>query len=73
MEVDEGSDQNSDIMPHWMAAYARLKNEFTDDEKYHNLMAWLIYGFAAIFMTKTWFMYVQNEKCVAVVMHLLRY
>ena len=24
-----------------MAAHARLKNEFTDDEKYHNLMRWL--------------------------------
>ena len=25
-----------------MAAHARLKNEFTEDEKYHNLMRWLI-------------------------------
>ena len=25
-----------------MAAYARLKNEFTEDKKYHNLMRWLI-------------------------------
>ena len=25
-----------------MAAHARLKNEFTEDEKYHNLMCWLI-------------------------------
>ena len=24
-----------------MAAHARLKNEFTEDEKYHNLMTWL--------------------------------
>ena len=24
-----------------MAAHARLKNEFTEDEKYHNLMSWL--------------------------------
>ena len=31
----------SDIQPHGMAAHARLKNEFTEDEKYHNLMAWL--------------------------------
>ena len=29
--------------PHWMAAHAPLKNEFTEDEKYHNLMRWLIY------------------------------
>ena len=38
IEVDEGSDQKSDIEPHWMAAYAHLKNEFTEDKKYHNLM-----------------------------------
>ena len=25
-----------------MAAHARLRNEFMEDEKYHNLMAWLI-------------------------------
>ena len=24
-----------------MVAHARLKNEFTEDEKYHNLMTWL--------------------------------
>ena len=33
----------SDIKPHWMTAHARLKNEFTEDEKYHNLMTWLIF------------------------------
>ena len=43
-EDDEGSDKKSDIKPHWMDAYARLKNEFTEDEKYHNLMTLLIYG-----------------------------
>ena len=26
-----------------MAAHVRLKNEFTEDEKYHNPMRWLIY------------------------------
>ena len=41
MGVDEGSDQNSDIYRHWMAAHAHLKNEFMEDEKYHNLMTWL--------------------------------
>ena len=41
MEVDEGSDQKSDIQPHWMAVHARLKNEFTEDEKCHNLKRWL--------------------------------
>ena len=42
MEVDERSDQKSDIYRHWMAAHACLKNEFTEDEKYHNLMTWFI-------------------------------
>ena len=41
MEVDEGFDQKSDIKPHWKVAHARLKNEFTEGEKYHNLMRWL--------------------------------
>ena len=26
------------VLPHGMAAHAYLKNEFTEDEKYHNLM-----------------------------------
>ena len=34
MEVDEGTDQK----PIWMAAHAHLKNEFTGDKKYHNVM-----------------------------------
>ena len=41
MEVVEWSNQKSVI---WMAAHARLKNEFTEDEKYHNLMTWLIFS-----------------------------
>ena len=41
MEVDEESDQKSDICPHWMAVHARLKNEFTEDDKCHNLVRWL--------------------------------
>ena len=41
MEVDEGFDKTSDIWPHRMAAHVRLKNEFTEDEKYHNLITWL--------------------------------
>ena len=39
MEVDKWSDQKSDIQPHGMAAHTCLKNEFTEDEKCHNLMA----------------------------------
>ena len=30
-----------------MAAHVRLKNEFTEDEKYHNLMRWLIFSVSA--------------------------
>ena len=41
MEVDEGPDKKSDIWPHWMAVCVHLKNEFTEDKKYHNLMIWL--------------------------------
>ena len=40
MKVNERSDQKSDILPHYMAAHARLKNEFTEDKKYHNPMTW---------------------------------
>ena len=43
MEADKGSDQKSDIYPHWMAVPAHLKNEFTEEEKFHNLMWWLNY------------------------------
>ena len=39
MEVDEGSDQKSDIQPHWMVAHACLNTEFTEDEKSHKLMS----------------------------------
>ena len=31
------------LAPHWMAAHVRLKNQFTEDEKYHNLMRGLNY------------------------------
>ena len=43
MEVDKGFDQISDIQPFRMAAHARLNNEFTEDEKCHNPMSWLIH------------------------------
>ena len=45
MIVDEGSEEKSDIKPHWMAVHAHLKNEITVDEKCHNLMTWLISGY----------------------------
>ena len=41
MEVDELSDQRSDIQPHWMAAHLHLKNEFMEDKKYHNFLSWV--------------------------------
>ena len=31
-----------------MAAHACLKNEFTEDEKYHNLMNWLNCNFVQV-------------------------
>ena len=40
-----------------MAAHALLKDEFTEDEKYHYLMTWLIYQFHAEpsgFAAKNW-------------------
>ena len=40
MEVDEGSAKKSDILPHWMAVHAHLKNEFMEEEKNHNLTSW---------------------------------
>ena len=42
MEIDKGFDLKSEICLHWMAAHVRLKNELTEDDKYHNLMRWLI-------------------------------
>ena len=32
-----------------MAAHMRLNNEFTKDQKCHNLMRWLKYGQAKVF------------------------
>ena len=39
------TDFNPQLMAcmHWMAAQACLKNDFTEGEKYHNLMRWLIW------------------------------
>ena len=48
MEVDKGSNQKSDILPHWMAAHARLKNEFKEDEKCHYLISWLNYCYKVL-------------------------
>ena len=57
MEVDEGCDQKIRHLAPWMAAHACLKNEFTEDEKCHNLMSWLI--FRLTFST------ILNEPCHA--------
>ena len=37
MEVDEGSDQKSDMWSHLMATHARLKIENTEGDKCYNL------------------------------------
>ena len=34
--------KNQNSSPHWMAAHAHLKNEFTENKKDHNLMRCLI-------------------------------
>ena len=39
---------------HWMAVHARLKNEFTEDKKCHNLMSWLILSFGHITVKQHW-------------------
>ena len=39
----KGPTKNQTSSPHWMAALARFNNEFMEDEKYHNLVTWLIY------------------------------
>ena len=52
MEVNEESDQKSDIYPHWMAAHAHLKNEFTEDKKCQNLMSWWA-GSIVVFFLKS--------------------
>ena len=46
MEVDEGSDQKSDVWRQLMAVHACLKNEFTEGEKCQNLMGWIICKFS---------------------------
>ena len=38
-------------LPHWMAVHVRLKNEFAEDEKYHNFMTWLIWYFSDLVVT----------------------
>ena len=43
MEIDKGSNQTSDIQPHWMAEHAHLKNEFMVVKKNQSLMRWLKY------------------------------
>ena len=42
-----------------MAAHGHLKNEFTEDEKYHNLMRWLNNVNKKILQGTTIFRYLQ--------------
>ena len=43
-----------------MTPHARLKNEFTEDEKYHNLMGWLIYSVCNLLIVV--FLLLQHEN-----------
>ena len=62
MEVDKGIHQKSDIWPHSMAANVRLKNDITEDEKYHNLMSWLKCLISVLFDEPVPFSYVQEFR-----------
>ena len=44
-----------------MAAHARLKNEFTEDEKCHNLMSWLILLLANALSSLKWMDYITDH------------
>ena len=62
-EVDKGSDQKSDIWPHWMAVHTHLKNEFTEEEKYHNLMTLLKRSKNETFHIRCYFgLYLKDSK-----------
>ena len=45
-----------------MAVHVRFKNEFKEDEKYHNLMTWVIY-----FPTS---LKIRNKNCFCDVWHI---
>ena len=47
----------------WMAAHTRLKNEFTEEEKYHNLMTWLIYLFIFCLFIYFYFLFIYFVFC----------
>ena len=38
----------------WIAWTRRMKYEITEDEKYHNLMSWLISGWDQGLILETW-------------------
>ena len=66
MEVDEESDQTSDIYPNWMAAHVCLTNEFMEDETCHNLMSWLNLCFVKVTNE-----YKEHEIGQLIILHLL--
>ena len=45
----KGPTKHQPSRPHWIVAHARLKSEFTEDEKYHNLIKWLKYFCGSIY------------------------
>ena len=52
-------------LPHWIAAHARLKNEFTEDEKCHKIMSWLIFQHTFMSMFCAKWESVQFRNCLA--------
>ena len=45
--------KNQTSSPTGMAGHACLKNEFTKDKKYHNLMSWLIFKIIEIVFSRS--------------------
>ena len=54
--------KKSDILSHWMVVHAQLKNEFTEDEKFHNLKTWLKYRSPIYYDVKFCTILNQNPK-----------
>ena len=54
----EGFDKTLEIYALWMTAHARLKNEFTEGDKCHNLKSWLI---IMLFIALGWHNMAKNE------------
>ena len=53
-----------------MAAHARLKNEITENEKYHNLITWLKYMFLSLHVVLLGFVCIYTASTVKNCIHL---